>query len=371
MMSQSQSTLPSELTVFPLLSDPAGYQRCQFNLAEVEHLRRYWLGLFRDHFPKLLAEALRVAEHHGEDMVDAQARMEQCRVEFYDFLDSLAGDDPAEPNFDTYSICVKREAILRAADIADPYLLAKRRENEAAIALLPGLLERVDALPVEERLPVLLRGVFAGNIFDLGAVKTADLFKDNSVDFDAVLAQLKDRPWLVDDYDPLVDRLLNGPRHRAAVLFVDNAGCDVLLGMLPFGRFLLQQGVGVILTANPEPSLNDITHDELVELVDRIAQWDPVIREALASGQLELVHSGNTVPLIDLKQVSTEIAEAVQRRGVDLVVLEGMGRGIESNLKAEFVCDAVNIAMIKDKGVADELGGEVYDLLLRFKPASG
>ena len=44
----TQSTLPSEMTVFPLLADPSSYVRCQFNLADKtvssEHARVRKLG---------------------------------------------------------------------------------------------------------------------------------------------------------------------------------------------------------------------------------------------------------------------------------------------------------------------------------------
>ena len=32
--------------------------------------------------------------------------------------------------------------------------------------------------------------------------------------------------------------------------------------------------------------------------------------------------------------------------------------------------DVLKVAMVKDRGVADALGGKVYDLVLRFEPAS-
>ena len=50
----------------------------------------------------------------------------------------------------------------------------------------------------------------------------------------------------------------------------------------------------------------------------------------------------------------------------DLVILEGMGRGVESNLEAEFSCDAVNLAMIKDTAVAARHGGKVFDVVCRY-----
>ena len=44
-------------------------------------------------------------------------------------------------------------------------------------------------------------------------------------------------------------------------------------------------------------------------------------------------------------QVAPKLNVAAQE--ADLVVLEGMGRGIETNLNAEFTCDALNLGMVK------------------------
>jgi hypothetical protein len=49
------------------------------------------------------------------------------------------------------------------------------------------------------RLQAALRGVFAGNIFDLGAAATAAAYQDaGGVDFRAVLEKLLPRPWVRD-----------------------------------------------------------------------------------------------------------------------------------------------------------------------------
>ena len=264
-------------------------------------------------------------------------------------------------------ICHARERALRAAGIDDAYRLAKQIDTEDALHHLPAVLAQLDALPSAERYEAEIRGVFAGNIYDLGAVKTVDMFTDRRVDFDAVRAQLKPRPWRFDALDAWQQRRERGPWH-CAVLFVDNAGPDVVLGMLPLARGLLRDGTGVILTANSTPSLNDVTHDELTELVGRVAASDAVMRDALADGRLTLVPSGNGAPLIDLTALSAELVEAVAERGVDLVVLEGMGRAIESNFDAAITCDCLKIAMIKDAGVAKALGGELFDLVMKFEP---
>jgi type II pantothenate kinase len=54
-------------------------------------------------------------------------------------------------------------------------------------------------------------------------------------------------------------------------------------------------------------------------------------------------------------------------RGADLLILEGMGRGVMSNFDASFTCDALNIAMIKDEWVARRFGGKTFDLVCRFR----
>ena len=70
---------------------------------------------------------------------------------------------------------------------------------------------------------------------------------------------------------------------------------------------------------------------------------------------------------LQVRLVGEELVDAVNEMNVDLVVLEGMGRAIESNLNAQFTCDSLNIAMIKDTGVANALGGKVYDLLCKYQ----
>jgi hypothetical protein len=49
---------------------------------------------------------------------------------------------------------------------------------------------------------------------------------------------------LVDGLDEWLDRL-TGPPHKCAAIFVDNSGIDIVLGVLPFARELLQRGTKV------------------------------------------------------------------------------------------------------------------------------
>ena len=59
--------------------------------------------------------------------------------------------------------------------------------------------------------------------------------------------------------------------------------------------------------------------------------------------------------MIDLSTVSEEVCNECEN--VDLIILEGMGRSIETNLGALFACDSLKIGMVKHNEVADCLGG--------------
>ena len=372
-----QQTITNHV-LFPLLADPDGYVACDWDLTEHRDRFRHWLGIFRGHFPTMLEEAVHEAVDRGEPVANVRQRADGALRHFHAFLDDLKQRFDSLDSLAIISICKARESALRAFDIDDAYRHIKRKENDATLGLLPTLLEHLDALPVRDRALELLEGIFAGNIFDLGATETQSMFLDEggmlSVDiFEKTRAGVRDkpRPWPIDDLDAWLVRIVDGPAYRRAVLFVDNAGSDIVLGMVPFARSLINAGTHVILTANSGPSLNDVTADELVELLDRVAQIDEPVRDALHAGQLQVVPSGNRLPLIDLSGVSTQLVDAVTRDGgVDLVVLEGMGRAIESNLHALFTCDALKLAMIKDRDVAHAIGGELYDVMLKYEPVA-
>jgi type II pantothenate kinase len=366
----ADAVTPSEAqkltAVFPLLAEPHNYVASPWDLSEDNERRVYWLKLFRDHYAGLLDLALVDALDRGVARDVAESQVAQARAAFGAYLNHVEAEPRGFGRLTILTICEARERSLRRAGIPDPYRLDKERENETAMKLLPGVLEEIDALSGSDRIERVMRGVFAGNIFDLGAVDTVAMFKDGKMDFHHTLGKLKPRPWFVDHLDAWRDRWLNGPAYRCAVVFVDNAGPDVLLGMVPFTRELLRTGIGVILTANATPTLNDVTHEELTVLIDRIAGLDAIIGNALKSAQLELITSGNGAPLIDLRYVNPALADAIYRRDADLCVIEGMGRSIETNFDAEFNCDALKLAMIKDLGVAEAMGAGLYDLVLRF-----
>ncbi len=356
---------------FPLLAPESPeyqYVACQWDLQEHPEKRAHWIGLFRSHFESLSQQAVAEATDRGESEASVLPKLAVASDLFMTYLDQIEANPTCFGTLYIIQICYAREKALREAGLADPYRLAKARENDAALKLLPALFEELDALPDPQKAEQVMRGTFAGNIFDLGATKTVELFKDGKpVDFHDVRNKLAPRPWLIDGLDAWNQKISSDKPYTAAAVFVDNAGCDVILGMIPFVRDLLQRNINVVLTANSYPALNDIIHSELVPIINGIANWDKTIADALDNHTLRVVPSGNGAPLIDLNYVGEELVDAVNEMNVDLVVLEGMGRAIESNLNAQFTCDSLNIAMIKDTGVANALGGKVYDLLCKYQ----
>ena len=352
----------------PQLADPRRYEACYWGLIHDPERRPFWLDVFRFHWVSLAEHARADAADRGESPRRFEARLAAAAERFLASLDRYAANPGLDGQLDVLWLCWVREAILRSHGIPDPYRLAKQRENEMALRLLPALLAEMDAVAdARDRMAEIAKGVFAGNIFDLGATKTLELFDRGQMNFHAALEKLKPRPWLVDGLDDWLDDWTRQPtKPGRALLFVDNAGPDVILGMLPFARELLRGGCSVVLTANTNPALNDVTFDELVPLLRRAAMMDPPLAQALAERRLTALPSGNSAPLIDLTRLSPELVRAAQT-GLDLVVLEGMGRGVESNWFARFTCPSIKVAMLKNRGVAADLGGEVYDLVFKYE----
>jgi len=135
---------------------------------------------------------------------------------------------------------------------------------------------------------------------------------------------------------------------------------------MPLTRLLAKNGTRVILAANTLPALNDITAKELRALLPRLCAVDKTLQALVDARQIEVIDSGGTAPLIDLRGVSDE----VNRRAAttDLLILEGMGRALESNFDARFTVDAIKLAMIKDESVAQKHGGKNFDTFCRFDP---
>lgn len=352
------------MAVLPLLADPAGYRACDWDLSNDPAGREHWIDEFRRHADSMLAYA--AARCHPPPA----ERLAAMRRAFFAELDHLRRQPNARGRLDVLSLCSLRDEFLLQCHIGDPYVDVKAAENRAALVLYPDVVRRLDDVPADRRVEALLVGMVAGNRFDLGSPVTAREYAAGGMDFFAELARVKPRPWWRDDVDALAERFDPArPAYRKAIIFADNAGADAVLGVLPFARHLASVGVRVVVAATDHFALNDITRADLDRVLAEAAGMDAVLAGQLKSGRLTTVGTGHTHPLIDLADVSDECAAAAA--DCDFVLLEGMGRAVESNWQAVFRCDSLRVAMIKNVSVARHYGCELFDLVCRFETGQG
>ncbi|XP_062116259.1 pantothenate kinase 2 isoform X3 [Humulus lupulus] len=332
------------LEVFPLLADAKTYEPNTIDLTDHSELE-YWITVLSEHLPNLVDIA--VASEGGID--DAKRRGDAFAHAFSAHLARLIEDPAAYGKLGLANLLELREDCLREFQFVDAYRSIKQRENEASLAVLSDLLTELDGMSEE-----------------------------------------------VDDFDVFKERMLgSGDKkpcpHKRALLFVDNSGADVVLGMLPLARELLRRGTEVVLVANSLPALNDITAMELPAIVAEAAKHCDILRSAAEAGgllvdamvsgldgpkensslvvPLMVVENGCGGPCIDLRQVSSELAAAA--KDADLIILEGMGRALHTNFNAQFKCDALKLAMVKNQRLAKNLiNGNIYDCVCRYEPAS-
>ncbi len=348
---------------FCLLSEPDKYLAHDWDLLQDQPGREHWLELFAKHFTETLKHA-RMQYGRGATKPIAAAG-----EQFAATIEKLRQNPASLPSgkLSIIELCRLRETILRANKLNDPFGYIKMRENASASKLYPQVVRKLHVMENKAKWVHLVECVFAGNVFDLGATATMHL-AEKPGDFLQAIEQTKPRPWLIDDYDRLEQELLPVPptKWAKAVVFVDNAGSDFILGVMPLVRELALGGTKVVLAANELPSLNDITADEAAMQVERLAALDEDLA-ALVSGEMfEVVSTGNDLPLIDLSNVTDELNLAAA--DADLVILEGMGRAIESNLDAKFTVDTLHLALLKDEAVAARVGGQLYDCVCKYTP---
>ncbi|KAK8698737.1 hypothetical protein V6N13_114846 [Hibiscus sabdariffa] len=360
----------SEMVPFPLLTTPieSNYRPCTIpyrfpsdNPRKATPTEIAWIDLFRNSIPSFkypsFSFPLWKRAESDTTVADAPTKAEKFAQRYADILDDIKKDPESHGGPpDCILLCRIREQILRELGFRDIFKKVKDvvRLND-------------DIEDEGKRLENLVRGIFAGNIFDLGSAQLAEVFSRDGMSFLATCQNLVPRPWVIDDLDTFKAKW-SKKTWKKAVIFVDNSGADVILGILPFARELLKRGTQVVLAANDLPSINDITYPELVEIISKLKDESGKLI-GVDTKNLLIANSGNDLPVIDLTRVSQELAYLAS--DADLVILEGMGRGIETNLYAQFKCDSLKIGMVKHPEVAQFLGGRLYDCVFKYNEVLG
>jgi damage-control phosphatase, subfamily II, stand-alone protein len=350
------------MAVLCQLADPARYRAFDWDVLQDDEDRNYWLGLFAG-FPANMEEHIRDDGLMGDNFEERWA----CFLAEYDEgMRQLRAESDRSRLQSTITLAEFRQTTLERHGWPDPYLKVKERENNLAVGMYPEVIRRVDQTPAHDRWELLFRGLFAGNMFDLGCPDTIEMYNRGEMDFGTILSRISHRPWFVDHADVLRERFMSTSKWKQALFFVDNAGTDIVLGVVPAVREMARSGIRVVLAANAGPALNDITIDELNPLLDRLCTGDTVLADLRTGGRITTVNSGNRSPLVDLGRISDE-CNAVAAKS-DLIVLEGMGRGVESNWHQRFLCDVWRVALLKDRTVVKWVGARLFDPVCRFDP---
>ncbi|XP_070042870.1 damage-control phosphatase At2g17340-like [Nicotiana tomentosiformis] len=220
-----------------------------------------------------------------------------CFTGYAEILEDLKKDPESHGGPpDCILLCRLREQVLREVGFRDIFKKVKDEENAKAISLFEEVVRLNDAIKDEaKRVKNLVRGIFAGNIFDLGSAKLAELFSEDGMSFLASCQNLVPRPWVIDDMDTFITKW-SKKTWKKAVIFVDNSGADIILGILPFARELLRHGAQVVLAANDLPSINDVTYTELVEIISKLKDEHGKLI-GVDTSNLLVANSGNDLPV--------------------------------------------------------------------------
>jgi len=352
----------SQLGCCPLIREPEKYIADTVDLTRDDDARVYWLHCFQESLPKFTERAI-ASQSHAADVVE---RADRFREKFLSRLQLLEKKPFSFGNLTVRSLLDMREHCLLEFDFHDPYLSQKQLENKAALSLLPQRLQDLQKMSWDQRQESIALGFLAGNVFDWGAKEVALLMEEGNLDFDLAMKYIGPRPWLVDHVDPWIQRL-RGPAHKCVCVFLDNSGGDIILGVIPFTEEMLRRGSSVILCANSKPILNDVTYAELVLILQEVSSISDVIKTGLEEGRLVARDSGQGSPCLDLARINNQLSCEMVEMGVDLLVLEGMGRAIHTNLYTGFTCESLKVAVLKNKWLAQLLGGDMFSVVFKYE----
>ncbi|CAH2068787.1 unnamed protein product, partial [Iphiclides podalirius] len=310
-----------------ILYEPDKYSPDTLDLLIDEEAREYWLNTCE----KLVEKYVNFALANTDDpTVEIRAlKFKTCYVEA---LKELRVNPVAHGQLTIRLLLDVNETCLRSQGFFDLWKQQKKYENDAALASLSSRLAEIDALPNDrQKWTEICRGVLAGNMFDWGAQAVTDILDCGLYD---ALQKIQNRPWLYDGLDKWLDKLEKTVHHCAAV-FVDNSGVDIVL--------------------------------ELEEVLQHASLICPVLSAALATGDLVVRSSGQRGPCLDLRTISVGLCTEMKVRGVDLIILEGMGRALHTNFNARLSVDSLKLAVVKNAWLAQRLGGPLFSVIFIYE----
>jgi uncharacterized protein with ATP-grasp and redox domains len=253
----------TRLVAFPKLEDLDKYNPDTLKLTDPT-AQKYWIDVLERNLHilvKLAREWTSDSENDGQNQDDVQSRASSFDTLFRSHLTRLRDQPNMYGALTVRSLLNLREQCLHELGFPDIFSKAKVAENKSALQLLPGLLKKVDSLQsLEDKIELLIDNILAGNMFDWGSSQIVEMIKDGELTFEAAKEKIN-KPDKFNHTRKFIERIIskNKPPLKKAVVFVDNSGADIVLGVIPFARFLVSIGMDVILAVNSFPAINDIT----------------------------------------------------------------------------------------------------------------
>ncbi|CAG9825028.1 unnamed protein product [Phaedon cochleariae] len=352
-------------SVCPLLKNPDSYNPDTVDLINNLKARNYWLPCLE----QMVKKFVKKAQHLNPNDPYAMKKAEACFQDFHDLVEKLSTDPMTLKPLSVRTLLEFHEDNLRARNLKDAWLLQKETESAQALLEFRNRIDKIDSISkFEDKWLEIIQGVLAGNVFDWGAKAVIEIIESSKeFGFIDALKTIERRPWFHDDFDTWLDRIKHKP-HKSCVIFVDNSGVDFILGILPLARQLLSYGTNVVLTANSHPALNDVTFRELQLYCHRAAESCGIIERAMKERRLVLVENGQRGPCLDLSTLSSGLCDLM--KSADLVIIEGMGRAVHTNLYAELTVDCFKLAVLKNEWLAHSLGAQQFSVICDFKAAT-
>jgi type II pantothenate kinase len=344
---------------FSLLSDPRSYATHDLNLVGNQQLRARWLDVFEKQFEEILSQA---AFTYGR--MSARS-VSSAREQFSKTIASLRQDDAAKLTLN--DLFLAREKCLHDNGLKDPFGQLKTKENLSWTEVYPKVVRHHRMLHGDERWQSLIGGIFAAGLFDPFSKEMSEL--SDKREFFVELKDAPPRPWLIDNFDTFKQDLQGAPpaKWTKAIFFVDNAGSDFVVGVMPLAREFALAGVKVVFAANETPAMGTITADEAATLIEQLAIVDDDLAALIQGEMFEVVSTGAQGPLLDLANVSDELNNSAS--DTDLLIFEGMGKAVV-NISAEFSVDTLKVAILKDDHFASLAGGQFCDCVFQYHRAS-
>lgn len=351
-------------TICPVLKDPDHYTPDIIDLLSNEAARNYWLVTLE----RLVEKFVDKAENLNPQNPKATEHARACSQKFHNLVEKIKLNPLILKPLTVRTLLDYNEENLRV-HFKDAWQLQKETETEQALKEFSDRIKKISLIEdFREKWEELVKGVLAGNVFDWGASAVSNIL-DTSPTFglDHAMETIESRPWFIDDLDLFLNKLYK-KNYKCAVIFVDNAGIDFILGILPFACELLSLGTQVVLTANSYPSLNDVTYTDLKQYCAQAAEHCHVIKDCIKSKRLVTVENGQKGPCLDLTNIPKELCNLMSE--ADLVVLEGMGRAVHTNLNAKFEVDSIKMASLKNEWLAKSLGAKQFSVIFKYEPGT-